>query len=54
MKIQKIRRSILLYSIGFITFGVTSIRVNQQADAYSFLFDQLGMKLPQANAAHAK
>jgi prolyl oligopeptidase len=24
-----------------------SIRVNQQADAYAFLFDQLGMKLPQ-------
>jgi len=31
-----------------------SIRVNQQADAYAFLFDQLGMKLPQANAAHAE
>jgi prolyl oligopeptidase len=28
-----------------------SIRVNQQADVYAFLFDQLGMKLPQANAA---
>jgi prolyl oligopeptidase len=28
-----------------------SIRVNQQADAYAFLFDQLGMKLPQASAA---
>jgi prolyl oligopeptidase len=27
-----------------------SIRVNQQADEYAFLFDQLGMKLPQANA----
>jgi len=25
-----------------------SIRVNQQADEYAFLFDQLGMKLPQA------
>jgi len=25
-----------------------SIRVNQQADAYAFLFDQLGMKLPPA------
>src|ERR1700690_2865375 len=24
-----------------------SIRVNQQADIYAFLFDQLGMKLPQ-------
>jgi prolyl oligopeptidase len=24
-----------------------TIRVNQQADAYAFLFDQLGMKLPQ-------
>jgi prolyl oligopeptidase len=24
-----------------------SIRVNQQADAYAFLFDQLGMRLPQ-------
>ena len=31
-----------------------SIRVNQQADVYAFLFDQLGMKLPQANAAHAE
>jgi prolyl oligopeptidase len=31
-----------------------SIRVNQQADEYAFLFDQLGMKLPQANAAHAE
>jgi prolyl oligopeptidase len=31
-----------------------SIRVNQQADAYAFLFDQLGMKLPQANAVHAE
>jgi prolyl oligopeptidase len=28
-----------------------SIRVNQQADTYAFLFDQLGMKLPQASAA---
>jgi len=24
-----------------------SIRVNQSADMYSFLFDQLGMRLPQ-------
>jgi prolyl oligopeptidase len=24
-----------------------SIRVNQEADIYAFLFDQLGMKLPQ-------
>jgi prolyl oligopeptidase len=24
-----------------------SIRVSQQADVYAFLFDQLGMKLPQ-------
>lgn len=31
-----------------------SIRVNQQADTYAFLFDQLGMKLPQANAVHAE
>jgi len=30
-----------------------SIRVNQQADIYAFLFDQLGMQLPQ-NAAAAK
>jgi prolyl oligopeptidase len=28
-----------------------SIRVNQQADEYAFLFDQLGMQLPQASAA---
>ncbi|HZE44571.1 MAG TPA: hypothetical protein VE058_12335 [Steroidobacteraceae bacterium] len=54
MKIQTLRRSILLYSICFISFGVASIRVNQQAVAYAFLFDRLGMKLPQANAAHAK
>jgi hypothetical protein len=31
-----------------------SIRVNQQADAYAFLFDQLGTKLRQANAIHAE
>ena len=28
-----------------------SIRVNQQADIYAFLFDQLGMELPQSAAA---
>ncbi len=28
-----------------------SIRVNQQADIYAFLFDQLGMQLPQSAAA---
>ncbi len=28
-----------------------SIRVNQAADVYSFLFDQLGMRLPSAGSA---
>jgi len=42
MKIPKMRRAILHFSTCGITFAAACA-----ADAYAFLFDQLGMKLPR-------